>query len=336
MKSHGHNIRTFYKIEKSQIFDTEIAMMTDTLKKMNEMLGYESRLSAQVLHVRLERPLCLIVEDLATLGYRMADRQAGLDYNHSILAIRRLATFHATSVALCEKEPKHKAMYRKGMFNDSYPEEMADFFIGCCMAFANEVETWPQFGKSYADKIRNLAPHLYKKGSAVVARNDDEFNVINHGDCWVNNMLFRYDENSKPVQQIFVDFQLCIYTSPAIDLHYFLSTSPSDHVSEHYMDVLLDEYLQQLSDMMKQLGCKTPTPTMSQLQMYMKQRMLYAFISSLGVLPLILTDQSEVKDLDEIMSDKDGYNSAGMRSSLYRKIMSKRLPKYLEMGLLDL
>lgn len=79
-------------------------MMTDTLKKMNEMLG--SRLGAQVYYVRMERPLCLIMEDLAPQGFRMADRQAGLDWDHCLLAIRGLAKFHASSVALCEKVSK--------------------------------------------------------------------------------------------------------------------------------------------------------------------------------------------------------------------------------------
>lgn len=78
-------------------------MMTDALKKMNKILGYENRLSTQIYHVRMERPLCLIMEDLAPLGFRMADRQAGFDLAHSMLAIRGLAKFHASSVALCEK-----------------------------------------------------------------------------------------------------------------------------------------------------------------------------------------------------------------------------------------
>lgn len=78
-------------------------MLTDTLKKMNKILGYENRLSTQIYYVRMEQPLCLIMEDLAPLGFRMADRQSGLDLAHCMLAIRGLAKFHASSVALCEK-----------------------------------------------------------------------------------------------------------------------------------------------------------------------------------------------------------------------------------------
>lgn len=84
-----------------QIFDFEIFMMTNTLRKMNKLL--DNRLSAQAYYIRMERPMCLILEDLAPLGFRMANRQLGLDMDHCKLAIQGLARFHAASVALCEK-----------------------------------------------------------------------------------------------------------------------------------------------------------------------------------------------------------------------------------------
>lgn len=76
-------------------------MMTNTLRKMSELLG--SRVSAQTYYAKLERPLCLIMEDLAPLNFRMANRHTGLDKDHATLAIRGLARFHAATVALCEK-----------------------------------------------------------------------------------------------------------------------------------------------------------------------------------------------------------------------------------------
>lgn len=80
-----------------------MTMMMDTLVKMNRLLGHERRLSAKGIYVQEEFPMLLAFEDLALLGYRMADRQAGLDLAHCTLALRNLGRFHASSVAVCEK-----------------------------------------------------------------------------------------------------------------------------------------------------------------------------------------------------------------------------------------
>ncbi|XP_076285070.1 uncharacterized protein LOC143211359 [Lasioglossum baleicum] len=323
-------------IEKSQIFDTEIIMMTDTLKKMSDMLGPGTRLGAEIYHVRMERPLCLVMEDLAAIGFRMADRIAGLDLAHSVLAIRGLAKFHAASVALCEKEPKQKSKYWKGIFNEEHPEDMSAFFNLGCAALADEIEKWPELGKRYADKIRAMANHMYELGIAAIKRRGDEFSVINHGDFWVNNMLFKYDENSKPIDHIFVDFQVCVYTTPAIDLQYFLNTSPSEEVYENHMNDLIVDYLHTLTSTMKQLNCKTPPPTMDDINRCMKERAIYGLISSITVLPVLLLDKSQAFDIDELLPKNGVYDNPGYRSAAYRRVMTKRIPKFNDMGLLDL
>ncbi|XP_046144698.1 uncharacterized protein LOC114872766 [Osmia bicornis bicornis] len=321
-------------VRKIELFDTEISVLTDTVKKMNHMLGPEERLSAKVYHIRMEPPLCLILEDLSVLGFRMADRQLGLDMDHALMAIRGLARFHAASVALCEKEPKYKERYRKGLFSMEYPEEMHTFITGTLTAMAEEVEKWPEFGKHYADKLRAFTPNSYRKGCEAIARKDNEFNVINHGDCWVNNMLFRYDDNGKPIQHIFVDFQLCLYSSPAVDLHYFAATSLSEEVYKHRRGLLLEEYLKTLTSVMKKLGCKTSPPTMDELQRTLKERETYEFISSIVILPMILLDKENVASINELMEAECKVNP-GIKSKAFRKVMSRRLPKYMEMGLFE-
>ena len=78
-------------------------MMTDILERMNQLLGSSNRLSAKPLYTQKEEPVLLVLEDLATLGYRLACRQSGLDLDHTLIAIRNLAKFHAASVAISEK-----------------------------------------------------------------------------------------------------------------------------------------------------------------------------------------------------------------------------------------
>lgn len=76
-------------------------MMTSTLVEMEKLLG-DTKLCGKCLYGQ-DNPPAVIIEDLAESGFRLADRQAGLDLPHALLAIRNLAKFHASSVAIVEK-----------------------------------------------------------------------------------------------------------------------------------------------------------------------------------------------------------------------------------------
>ncbi|XP_032671235.1 uncharacterized protein LOC116844152 isoform X2 [Odontomachus brunneus] len=320
-------------ILNSSLFSTEMLMMSNTLDKMNQLLG--SNLSAKSLYIQQKDPPLLVLEDLAPLGFRMADRETGLDLTHCILALRGLGKFHAASVAVCEKDPSQKKLYTGGMFDPAHPPSLTDFFDLGLQNLAKETAKWPELDQKYTKKITQLSTRCFEIGMKVSRPRDDDFNVITHGDFWVNNMLFKY-ANGKPVEHIFVDFQLCCYTSPAIDLLYFLSTSPTMETIENNKDVMLAEYLNTLTSTMKQLGCKTQPPTMQKLKDSLKEKAAYGMLASFTVLPIVICDKDKVKDIDEIMLEDGTYENPGLQGKLFRKIMTKRLPLFDEMGLLDL
>ncbi|XP_043494102.1 uncharacterized protein LOC122519003 [Polistes fuscatus] len=91
-------------IEQSKVFDTEISIMENLLKKMNDLVGPAHILGTQIFYSKKEYPSFLVIEDLVPLGFRMADRQAGLDLPHCLCAMQGLARFHASNLAVCEKE----------------------------------------------------------------------------------------------------------------------------------------------------------------------------------------------------------------------------------------
>ncbi|XP_018311691.1 uncharacterized protein [Mycetomoellerius zeteki] len=330
LPEHG-SVRQKFVI-KSGLFYTEMSMMSNTLNKMNKLLEPKYRLSGKTLYVQNEDPMLLAIEDLAALGFRMADRLSGLDIDHSILALHGLARFHAASVALCEKEPKQKEMYLKGTFNKQQSSEMKDIFIKCTKGLADEIAHWSEV-KQYSEKIAKLSDHIYQIGIDATKLCKEEFNVITHGDFHVNNMLFRYDNNGKPIDHIFIDFQVCVYATPVLDLLFFLNTSPSLDVMENKKNILLNEYLRTLSATLKQLNCKTHPPTMEELKATIKRKANYGMIIFFIILPFMLCCKTEAKDLDELLSS--GINP-GFKSEIYRKLMIKRLPLYDEWGLLDL
>ncbi|XP_012228832.1 uncharacterized protein [Linepithema humile] len=320
-------------ILKARLFEIEMLMMTDTLDRMNKLLAPKYRLSGKGLYVQKENPMFIVIEDLTPLGFRMADRLAGLDLDHCLLAIRGLAKFHASSVAVCEQDPSQKQTYRRGMFSHEHPTEMRAFFYMAIKTLADEITKWPEVSR-YAEKISKFTEHIYRVGAEISKPSEDEFNVINHGDCWVNNMLFKYDNGGKPIDHIFVDFQLCVYASPALDIHYFLSTSPSPDVIENSKSVLLNEYHNTLVSTMQQLNCKTQPPTMEELKATLKRKASFGMIAAFTVLPIVLCNKDDVKDLDEMMGG-DSFNNEAYSNEAYRKVMTKRIPLYDEWGLLD-
>lgn len=62
---------------------------------------------------------------------------------------------------------------------------------------------------SYCQKLIELADIAFDKCKTIVIKDDKEFNVLNHGDLWTSNMMFRYDEHEKPVQVVFVSVLSC-------------------------------------------------------------------------------------------------------------------------------
>lgn len=125
---------------------------------------------------------------------------------------------------------------------------------------------------------------------------------------------------------------MCVYGSPALDLHGFLNSSPSPDVIENKRHFLLNEYLDTLSATMKQLNCKTHPPSMKELKAILKRRASFGMIISFTVLPYMLRCQTET-DLNEIISTGTFIYP---KSESFKQLMIKRLPLYDKWGLLDL
>ncbi|XP_012268826.2 uncharacterized protein LOC105693460 [Athalia rosae] len=320
------------------IFVTELSLIQTLLPKMNKIIGNVCpgrRLSARCLRVQFESPTHAIMEDLSTIGFRMADRHSGLDLEHCLVAIRNLGRFHATSVALVEEEPDILANYTKGMYHKDQHPMMTEFFATSLKGFAKEAARWSELSPRTIEKLKKLPEVLYNKASVSCEYSEDDFTVLNHGDCWVNNMLFRYDEHQKPIEHIFVDFQLSHRGSPAEDLHYFFGTSPSDDVRIYHRDLLLREYHTSLTSTMVQLNCKTEIPSFKQLTEHMKKREICEVIATMTVLPMAVLEKGEEIDIAEMLDSDGTYENPSYRGKTYRRIMTRLLPLYDSHGLLD-
>jgi aminoglycoside phosphotransferase (APT) family kinase protein len=107
---------------------------------------------------------------------------------------------------------------------------------GITRTLAEELDSWAEEWHSYADKLRDRADVLMDLVLQMVQRRESCFNVLIHGDLWVNNILLRGDASAA----LLVDFQLTHFTSPVLDLHYFIMTSATLEVRINHIGRLLE------------------------------------------------------------------------------------------------
>lgn len=77
------------------------------------------------------------------------------------------------------------------------------FFKGVAKTLSNAVKNWSGYEK-IAAKLGNIPQEAYENIYKSYIPQEGGFNVINHGDMFLNNILFRYDQSGKPVDIRFV------------------------------------------------------------------------------------------------------------------------------------
>ncbi|XP_069676288.1 uncharacterized protein [Periplaneta americana] len=297
-------------------------------------------LSARSLSCNL--PNTLVLEDLQRLGYKMANRHKGLDLDHCKIAIRALARMHAASVALYKKDPSSMDVFSETMFTDSERkrEQMKTHFKLNLDSLASKVETWSGY-EHYAERIRALIPNTTDQMVEITKPKKHSFNVLNHGDCWVNNMMFKYCPNTGEVQDVrFVDFQIARFSSPALDLQYFLCMSCNDSVRFQQRDHLLEEYHAELSDSLSCLDLDPEMFTLQQLREEFEAKEYFGLMTTCNILCFVLAYKDEVPNLSDLKEDyiENGDQQNPIDSALsgnrFREVFQTFLIHYGKKGLL--
>ena len=83
-----------------EMFSTELKVLQHVLPRVEKLVGCS--LGPRLIYGDKNTNF-IAMEDLTSRGFNMQNRQKGLSFEHCVIAIEKLAKFHAGSVALTEK-----------------------------------------------------------------------------------------------------------------------------------------------------------------------------------------------------------------------------------------
>lgn len=81
--------------------------------------------------------------------------------------------------------------------------QLRAFFNDVGTTISNAVKNWPGF-QTIATKLAHIPDHIHDSMREHYSPKENAFNVITHGDMFLNNILYRYNQNGRPIDIRFV------------------------------------------------------------------------------------------------------------------------------------
>ncbi|KAH8232345.1 hypothetical protein KR032_004444 [Drosophila birchii] len=353
-----HQSETYRKIlEETDIFDVERGMYLEVVPEMEQLYrdaGLEVKFGAEIYEISAS-DYYVLLEDLRPRGFKNANRLEGLDQTHTENVLRKLAQWHAASAVRVELKGPYEQKYTTGFFKS---EEIVDAF--CNRSVKNLLKHIDQYAGhetylkdlvgmhsdylwisvSYRSPDLPLQHSVSEKLMDVV--NDlnvpkaDEFNVLNHGDGWSNNIMFQYNEKNEILDTYFIDLQIPKYGTVAQDLYYFLISSTSLDIKISKFDYLIWFYHSELVKHLKLLKYPKPLPTLRGIRDALNKYSGWGFICSACIMGFVLLDPRDDAHFDQIMSSEDSsFKNSIFTNPRYRRHMEVLLPWLQQRGALE-
>ncbi|XP_017088776.2 uncharacterized protein [Drosophila bipectinata] len=270
----------------------------------------------------------VLMNDLGQDGFKNLNRLECLNFKQTKFVLKKIAQFHAASAMYVQVHGQFPDVFVSGMLGGNR-EAMMAFYEGMIASFRTSfMANLKNFdnGEDYREKLTKAFEQITLNFDHLTKVDPAEFNVLNHGDCWMNNLLFKADSKGKVEDMVFVDFQNPKYGSPSQDLFYFLITSVHIDYKLDYFDFFMRHYHEELTKHLDLLGFTGFKPSLRELHIKMFQNGSWALFPSITVLPVVLLDPgNEAATFDNFLGDTEA--AAKFKDLLYS---NKRYKKYIE------
>ncbi|XP_055845197.1 uncharacterized protein LOC129911421 isoform X2 [Episyrphus balteatus] len=321
------------------VYGKEVNMYTKVLPAVEKMLVAKN-ISGQMvpkLIYKQDHPVGTIVfQDLNEHGLVLANRCQGLSEDQTKMVLTKIGQFHAATMVLARDQPEVMKLFKQPTIDKDAQNTVRDsVFRANINDMADLVEDWEGF-EQIARKLRKVSDDFYDRVINCVY-NKEAFKVLNHGDLWVNNCMFKHSDGV-PKNLLFIDFQLSYYASPIFDLHYFLNTSVPLDILSKKRSLLLLTYFKALQLTLEALEYDE-IPTLEEFTNEVRAKEFIGFWAFEAFLPLLTIDKTASKE-NRIESFKNEDAAKHKRevmfsSERFLKTIRYSLPYFDKLGVLD-
>ncbi|EEB11834.1 conserved hypothetical protein [Pediculus humanus corporis] len=239
---------TFYTIVKSNFiqFLTEQDINTDFINNIIPECYY-----ASIAKNKPEESI-IVLQDLRKLEFKTAENKVELDLNHCLIALEQLAKFHAISFAMkylnWQNFDKLKTSFEHVWFSDDMETRVQcqEFKGYCALRGINYLLSQKEslIPKDYLENFKKKFERVFDLMKDAVSPKEP-MAVICHGDFNRNNIVFKYSEG-KPTQAMLIDFQTYLYSSPCLDVSFFIYMNTTQELRSLHFDKIFKHYYMNL------------------------------------------------------------------------------------------
>lgn len=140
----------------------------------------------------------IVLEDLKEQGYDMFNKKNSIDLEHVRLIMQELGRYHAVSFVMRDQRPEVFMLFAEmhDVFLEMMRENRAMMQSFQDKAFNRAKDALGENEIELRAKIENLHSRFEETMEECVSFHAAEpFCVINHGDCWNNNMMYLYQND---------------------------------------------------------------------------------------------------------------------------------------------
>lgn len=316
-------------------FKKESMILSKIMDEVNELLrsvGNSELITAEWICGGEDPTNYLMMEDLSVTSYQMAKRQEGLDLNHSLLVMRLIAKYHAATAIIIQRDPAAVEDFKKcGRYVSGSDKEVRSILPTIVSHILSNLAKIPHFPHDVIDRISKLCESIVDKLDNLVQYKPQKFNVLVHGDLWVNNLMFRYCKEDV-VSVKLLDFQESYISSPSHDLLFYLNSSLKEEVEINYSEYLIDEYYKTLNQTLSMLHYDGISYSVQDLKNDMKEYKLIEIFSSLFVSAFAIASEDSSVPFEGTSRGHLDYIENIYSNPIYIEKLGRKLLSFVEKG----